>query len=227
MKMMNQIESEVAGRVVSVLVDNGDAGRVRAAAVSHRTLSSSVRSSTRCYCESRRDRAARSCAPAASSASRLSRCTPTADANLKHVLLADETVCIGPAAVVGQLSEHAGDHRGRRGHRRRRHSSRLRVPVRERRFCRARRGERLHLHWTAPGHDPPHGRQGLGHSHDAGSRRALRAGLGRAAAARRQTNARGSRARSATRSSSRPQAAAAVAVCASCTAKRRFSTPLP
>jgi acetyl-CoA carboxylase, biotin carboxylase subunit len=38
----------------------------------------------------------------------------TADRNLKHVLLADETVCIGPAPVARQLPQHAGDHqRGR------------------------------------------------------------------------------------------------------------------
>ncbi len=36
MKMMNQIESDRAGRVTAVMVQNGDPGRVRPAALRHR-----------------------------------------------------------------------------------------------------------------------------------------------------------------------------------------------
>ena len=42
----------------------------------------------------------------------------TADRNLKHVLLADESVCIGPPPSQRQLPQHAGDHQRGRGHRR-------------------------------------------------------------------------------------------------------------
>jgi acetyl-CoA carboxylase biotin carboxylase subunit len=69
----------------------------------------------------------------------------TADRNLKHVLLADESVCIGPRLLrtatstcrrssAPPKSPTPGD------------PSRLRLPVRERRLRRARREERLHLH---------------------------------------------------------------------------------
>ena len=57
----------------------------------------------------------------------------------------------------------------------------LRLPVRERRLRRARREERLRLHRPARRDDPPDGRQGVGHQDDEGRRRAVRAGLGRAA----------------------------------------------
>ena len=108
----------------------------------------------------------------------------TADYNLKHVLLADESVCIGPpqsqksylnmpaiisAAEVtdavaihpgyGFLSENAD-------------------------FAERVREERVHVHWPARRCDPPDGRQGFGHQRDEESRRALRAGLGRPAGRR-------------------------------------------
>ncbi len=41
----------------------------------------------------------------------------TADRALKHVLLADESVCIGPPPLARQLPEHAGHHQRGRGHR--------------------------------------------------------------------------------------------------------------
>ena len=87
----------------------------------------------------------------------------TADYSLKHVLLADESVCIGPPpspesylnmpAIISaaEVTDSVGDPPG------------LRLPVRERRFRRARREERLHVH-RPDGRDDPHdGRQGLGH----------------------------------------------------------------
>ena len=73
----------------------------------------------------------------------------TADRNLKHVLLADETVCIGPPrpresylnmpAIISaaEVTDAVAIHPG------------LRLPVRERRLRRARREERLHLHRPA------------------------------------------------------------------------------
>ena len=70
----------------------------------------------------------------------------TADTTLKHVLLADETVCIGPPrsqqsylnmpAIIAaaEVTDAVAIHPG------------LRLPVGERGLCRARRGERVHLH---------------------------------------------------------------------------------
>ncbi len=103
----------------------------------------------------------------------------TADTTLKHVLLSDETVCIGPprsqqsylnmpaiiaAAEVtdsvaihpgyGFLSENAG-------------------------LRRAGRGERIHIHRPATGDDSLDGRQGIRDQDDARGRRAVRARLGR------------------------------------------------
>jgi hypothetical protein len=60
-----------------------------------------------------------------------------ADREAKYVKLADEAVCIGPAAVGTELPQHAGDHRHRRGDRRRGHPPRLRLPQRERQLRRA------------------------------------------------------------------------------------------
>ncbi len=59
-----------------------------------------------------------------------------ADRDLKHVLLADETVCIGPAPSV-KLPEHPGHHLGGGNHRRGGDPPGLRLPVRERRLRRA------------------------------------------------------------------------------------------
>ncbi len=62
----------------------------------------------------------------------------TVDRNLKHVAMADESVCIGPAPSARELPQHPGDHRRGRSHRRAGHPPRLRLPVRERRLRRAR-----------------------------------------------------------------------------------------
>ena len=85
-----------------------------------------------------------------------------ADTEAKYVKLADESVCIGPAAVRAELPEHPGHHQRRRSDRRRGDPPRLRLPVRKRRFRRARREIRLRLHRPAGRNDPPDGRQGLG-----------------------------------------------------------------
>ena len=105
----------------------------------------------------------------------------TADNNLKHVLLADETVCIGPPCLGAELSQHAGHHQRRGSHRLGGHPSGLRFSVRERGLRRTRREERLHLHRPEGRDHPADGRQGLGHQRDEEGRRALRARLRRAA----------------------------------------------
>jgi hypothetical protein len=53
-----------------------------------------------------------------------------ADADAKYVMLADESVCIGPAALARQLPQHPGDHQRRGGDRRPGDPPRLRLPVR-------------------------------------------------------------------------------------------------
>ena len=70
----------------------------------------------------------------------------TADADAMHVRLADESVCIGAPALQGQLSQHSGDRRGLRDHRRRRGASGLRLPRRECPLRRNPRGARHHLY---------------------------------------------------------------------------------
>ncbi len=95
MKMMNQIESDKAGRVVAMLATNGEPVEF-----GQPLFIIEYRAPYRCSTRSSSPIAARSrcasCAPAGSSASRRSRCIPRPTGSLKHVLLADETVCIGP-----------------------------------------------------------------------------------------------------------------------------------
>ena len=105
----------------------------------------------------------------------------TADRNLKHVLLADETVCIGPPnsrdsylnmpAIISaaEVTDSVAIHPG------------LRLPLRERGLRRARGEERLQVHRPAARDHPPDGRQGVRDQDDEGGGRALRARLGRPA----------------------------------------------
>ena len=58
-----------------------------------------------------------------------------ADAHAKHVSVCDEAVHIGGSAPRGELSALGTHHRGRPGHRRAGHPSRLRFPERERGLC--------------------------------------------------------------------------------------------
>ena len=86
----------------------------------------------------------------------------TADNNLKHVLLADETVCIGPPqstdsylnmpAIISaaEVTDATGIHPG------------YGFLSEERRLCRARRIERLHVRRTQSRRHSPDGRQGIG-----------------------------------------------------------------
>ena len=104
----------------------------------------------------------------------------TADYNLKHVLLADESVCIGPPqsqksylnmpAIISaaEVTDAVGIHPG------------YGFLSGECGFRGARREERLHLHRPARRRDSHDGRQGIGHQCDEEGRRALRAGIRRA-----------------------------------------------
>ncbi len=97
MKMMNQIEADKAGKVTSVMAQNGDPGRIRPAPFRHRIIPCSK---TR-YRQPRRIalRILRACKELGIKTVAVHS---TADYSLKHVLLADESVCIGPPA--SQLS---------------------------------------------------------------------------------------------------------------------------
>ena len=59
-----------------------------------------------------------------------------ADRDARHVMLADEAVCIGPAPVERVLSGDGQDHRRLQADRRTGRASRLRLPVGERRVSR-------------------------------------------------------------------------------------------
>ena len=85
-----------------------------------------------------------------------------ADASACYLQLADEAVCIGPAAERRELPEHPAHHQRGRDHRRRGDPPRLRLPGRERALRRDLRELQHHLHRPAAGGDPPHGRQGRG-----------------------------------------------------------------
>ena len=105
----------------------------------------------------------------------------TADRNLKHVLLADETVCIGPPpsrdsylnmpAIISaaEVTDSVAIHPG--------------YGFLSENADFAERVEKSGFTFIGPRAetDPPDGRQGLGDPHDEGRRRALRPGLGRAA----------------------------------------------
>ena len=96
--------------------------------------------------ESRRGGAPRSSTPAASSASRRWRSTREADEHSLHVRFADEDVCIGPARSADSYLNVPADHQRGRNHRRRRDSSRLRLPVRKRVPRRSLRGVPHQVH---------------------------------------------------------------------------------
>ena len=54
-----------------------------------------------------------------------------ADREALHTKLADEAVCIGPAPLQRELSEHGPDHQRHHHHRRGRHPSGIRIPLGE------------------------------------------------------------------------------------------------
>ena len=156
-------------------------GRVRPAAVRDRVGGQppcSTRSSSPTAARSR----CGSCAPAASSGIKTVAVHSTADRALKHVLLADETVCIGPPTLARQLPRTC-----------RRSSARPRSPTRSaihpgygflsENADFAERVEKSGFTFIGPRAETirADGRQGLGDPDDEGRGRALRARLGRAA----------------------------------------------
>ena len=113
MKMMNQIEADVAGKVVAALAKNGEPVEFgQALFIIERLI---ARCSTRSSSPTAGKSRCASSAPAGNSASRPSPSIPR-PTQPKHVLLADETVCIGPPPSTRQLPQHARDHQRGRGH---------------------------------------------------------------------------------------------------------------
>ena len=124
----------------------------------------------------------------------------TADYNLKHVLLADETVCIGPPPSHEELPQHAGHHQRRGSHRRGRAS----IPgygFLSENADFAERVEKSGFTFIGPRAETIRmmGDKVSAINVDEGSRRALRAGLGRPAGRRCPTRTSASRATSAIR----------------------------
>ena len=95
MKMMNQIESDVAGRITAVLVKNGEPVEFG------QPLFIIAYVAPDCHADkiviaNRGEIALRILRACRELGIKTVAVHSTADANLKHVLLADESVCIGP-----------------------------------------------------------------------------------------------------------------------------------
>ena len=94
----------------------------------------------------------------------------TADRNLKHVLLADETVCIGPPPSRAELPQHARDHQRGRGHGLGRRSIRATASCRRTPTSPSASRRAASSSSARRRDDPPDGRQDLGHQGDEGAR---------------------------------------------------------
>ena len=112
----------------------------------------------------------------------------TADTDAMHVRMADESVCIGPAPVLGKLSVQGRDHLGLRDHRRAGGASGLRLPVGKRRLRAGAGRPRPDLHRPFGGTHPHHGRQDhrQGHRERAWAFRSCRARMAACRTSRRQ-----------------------------------------
>ena len=92
MKMMNQIEADKAGRITSIMAQQRRPGRVRPAAVRRRI----TRMLEKVVIANRGEIALRILRACRELGIKTVAVHSTADYSLKHVLLADESVCIGP-----------------------------------------------------------------------------------------------------------------------------------
>ena len=104
-----------------------------------------------------------------------------------------------PGAVGAELPQHAGDHLGRRGDRRRGHPPGYGFLSENADFAERVEHSGFAVHRPDARGDPHHGRQGLGQAGDDQGRRALRARLRRRAAGRPEGSDQARRGRSATR----------------------------
>ena len=121
---MNEIDSEYDGEIVKVYVENGQPVQY-----GERLFAIKAAMFKKILIANRGEIAMRIIVACRELGIKTVAVYSEADEHALHVRFADEDVRIGPRAQRRQLSERAGDHQRRRNYRRRRHSSRLRIPL--------------------------------------------------------------------------------------------------
>ena len=135
MKLMNEIEAEIAGTLVAQTGGERPAGGIRRGAVRHSPATSAApRMFKKILIANRGEIALRVICACKELGIRTVAVYSEADRHSLHTRFADEAICIGPGQELAQLSGYSGGDQRRRNHQRRRDSSRLRFPFRERRI---------------------------------------------------------------------------------------------
>ena len=168
MKLMNEIESEVAGVVASKLCENGRPVEYGEALFAIRPRLNMFQ---KILIANRGEIALRIICASKDLGIRTVAVYSEADRYSLHTRFADEAICIGPAkSSRSYLDIPVGDQRGR-DHQRGRGASGLRVSFRKRGFRGSVRDQRPDVHRAEAGGDPAHGAEADRPRGDGGSRR--------------------------------------------------------